>query len=463
MSLFHIPEKWDDEADVIVVGAGTAGLPAAITATDRGAKVTVLEAWGGPASSLAYIVGGTPFAGTDFQKEKGIEDSPDKLFKNAVEVSGGSPELWRVIAGIELQTYEWLKELGARVVELWPAARHDEMRIHRWDGHGARVLKILRETAEKRGAEILFRHRAERLILDPATGRVIGVRAKHEDKALHFKARRGVILTTGGFIRNKDLIKEFGPHYVECVPVAPPTHMGDGLRMALQIGAATEGIGLAVCPSISVCTETSRTTVMRAQGAIAVNKDAKRWADEVGPPYNLTFGQLLRQYPDGLHFLIYDNKIREIASSEDYIHVKEYKADTIEELARAVSLEPEVLMRTIKDYNSSIDKHGYDIEYGRRWWGGRMGKEPPAKIDVPPFYAIRCKVSLSSLKGGLKINTKAQVVDQFGDVIPGLYAAGEVTGGLMGKPEYYYTGAMTLGSFVFGRVAGENATAEGSN
>ena len=463
MSLLNIPEGWDGEADVIVVGAGTAGLPAAITAADRGAKITVLEAWGGPASSLALIVGGTPFAGTDMQKEKGVEDSPDKLFNNATEVSGGSPDLWRVVADTQLQTYEWLKGIGAKPVELWPAPGHDEMRIHRWEGHGARVLKILRQTAEKRGIEILLKHRAERLILDPATGRVIGIRAKHEDKVVNCRARKGVILASGGFIRNKELVKEFGPHYVECVPVTPPTHMGDGLKMALQVGAATQGIGIAVCPSISVCTETNRTTIMLIQGAIAVNKDAKRWADEVGPPYNIMFGDLIRQYPDGLHFNIYDNKIREIASSEDYLRVKEYKADTIEELARAVSLEPEALVETINKYNSEIDRHGYDVKFGRRRWGARMGNKPPPKIDTPPFYAIKCKVSLSSLKGGLKINSKAQVVDQFGDAIPGLYAAGEVSGGLMGKPEFYYTGAMTLGAFVFGRVAGENVAAEGSN
>ena len=463
MPSFHIPEKWDHEADVIVVGAGNAGLPAAITAADKGAKVTVLEAWGGPASSLALIAGGTPFAGTDLQKEEGIVDSPDRLFKDAVEISGGSPDLWRVLADRQLETYEWLKGLGAKSIELILGPGHDEMRIHRWEGHGARVLKILRETAEKRGVEILFKHRAERLILDPATDRVIGVSAKHEENVLHFKARKTVILATGGFIRNKELVREFGPSYVECVPVAPPTHMGYGLKMALAIGAATAGMGLAVCPSISVCTETNRTTIISSQGAIAVNKDAKRWADEVGPPYTITFRELLREYPDGLHFFLYDSKIREIGSSKDHIHVKEYKADTIEELARAAGLEPEALKATIDEFNSDIDKYGYDKKFGRRHLGRLHVKEPLQKIDTPPFYAIRCKVSLSSLKGGLKINTKAQVINQFGDVIPGLYAAGEVTGGLVGRPEAYYTGAMTLMGFVFGRVAGENAAAGGGN
>ena len=425
-----------------------------------------MEAWGGPASSLALIAGGTPFAGTDLQKERGIEDSPDKLFKEAVEISGGSPDLWRVLADRQLETYKWLKGLGAKPAILGQAPGHREVRGITFEGSGGRLLKILRESAEERGVEILFKHRAERLILDPKTDRVIGIRAKFEDKVLHFRARKAVILATGGFIRNRELIKEFGPSYVGCVPVTPPTHMGDGLKMVLDIGGATAGIGLAVCPSISVCTETNHTTIMPVQGAIAVTKECKRWADEMGTElgtYNIMFRELIRLYPDGLHFVIYDNKIREEAFAKDYLHVKEYKADIFEELARAMSLKPETLMETINEYNSDIDKHGYDVKYGKREWGGTHGKEPPPKIDMPPFYGIRCKVSLSSLKGGVKINTKAQVINRFDDVIPGLYAAGEVTGGLVGKPEAYFTGTMTLMAFVFGRVAGENAAAEGSN
>ena len=460
MPSFHIPEKWDGEADVIVVGAGNAGLPAAMAATDKGAKVIVLETWSGPASSLAYIIGGTLFAGTDLQKEKGIEDSPEKLFKEAVESTQGSPGLWRVLADRQLETYEWLKGLGAKPIGVDHAPGHKEVRVHRFEGHGGRLLKILRKTAEEKGVEILFKHRAERLILDPAKGRVIGVRAKHEEENLHFRARKAVILASGGFIQNREFVKEFGPYSVSCLSGSAPAHLGDGLRMALGIGAATADIGAAASPSISVCTTTNRSTRMQGAGGITVNKDSKRWADEVGPPYNIMMRDLILRYPDGLHFVIYDSKIRQEASPEAYQHAKEYKADTIEELARAVGLKPEALVETISEYNSDIDTYGYDKKFGRREWGGTHGMEPVPKIDTPPFYAVICKVALSSCKGGVKINPKAQVIDQFGDVILGLYTAGEVTGGLFSKPEAYYAGTMTLMAFVFGRVAGENAAAE---
>ena len=467
MPFYQIPQKWDGEADVIVVGAGNAGLPAAIAAKDKGAKVIVLEAWSGPASSLAYIAGGTPFVGTELQKEAGIDDSPDKVFQEAVEVSGGSPELYEVLKNRQTDTYEWLKALGAKPVGLFHAPGHSERRIHRFEGHGAGLLKVLRKAAEERGIDIRFKHRAERLVVDPATGRVIGIRAKHEDKDVSFRAKKGVILANGGFIRNKEMIAEYGPTYLECTPVAPPTHMGDGLKMVLDVGGATSGIGVAVCPSISACTETSHTTIMPNHGAISVNKDGQRWCDEMCTEwgtYSPMFREIVRQDPHGgLHFNVYDSHIREEASPEAYRQIKEFTADTIEGLAKAAGIDPDGLVKTLNEYNSDIDKHGYDVKFGRREWGGLHGKEPPPKIEKPPFYAMKCKVSLSSLKGGVKINTGAQVVDNFDKPIPGLYAAGEVAGGFCGKADAYYAGVMTLQGFVFGRVAGENTAAEVGN
>jgi fumarate reductase flavoprotein subunit len=465
MSLLPVPKKWNAEADVIVVGAGNAGLPAAIAATDKGAKVLILEAWGSPCSSLALIAGGTPFVGTDLQKEAGIKDSPEKVLKEAVEISGGSPELYGVLMARQLDTYEWLKTMGAKPIRLFNAPGHSEIRLHRFQGHGAGILKALIKAVQTRGIETYFKHRADRLIVDPVTGRVIGVRAKNEDKDVYFKANKAVILANGGFIRNKEMITEYGPTFLECVPVSPVTHMGDGLRMVLDIGGATSGIGVAVCPSISVCTTTNRTTVITDHGAIAVNQAGQRWWDEMcteSGTYSPRFREILRQDPHGgLHFNIYDSYIRQETSPEAYQHVKEFKADTLEELAEAAGIDPAGLVKTIEEYNSDIKKYAYDTKFGRKAWGGLHGKEPPPKVEKPPFYAIKCKVSISSLKGGVKINTRAQVVDNFDKPIPGLYAAGEVAGGFCGKPDAYYAGVMTLQGFVFGRVAGENAAIEG--
>lgn len=464
MPMLYIPEKWDGESDVIVVGAGNAGLPAAITVKNKGAGVIVLETWSGSASSLAMIAGGVLFAGTPFQKEKGIDDSPEKMYQEALEISKGDPALWGVIRDRTVDTFNWVMSLeGVELVSLFMAPAHGEQRLHRFKGHGAGLLKAMRETASKKGINILYKHRAERLLQDPATGRVKGVRAKHDDKVIHFKAKKAVVIATGGFFSNPEYVKEFGPNYTQCVPAAPPTHRGDGLRMAMQIGAGTTDIGLSVCPSIPICTTTNRTIILWEQGAIDVNEEGRRWADEIGVPYSIRNAELLREHPDGLHFLIYDTKLREQFISDDHKRCKEYKADTIEGLAKELSIDPRALSGEIHEYNASIDKYGYDTKHGRRYWGGVKGKQQVPKIDTPPFWAIKCKISLTSCKGGLKINSRAQVIDQMGDVIPGLYAAGEVTGGFYGKPDAYYPGGMTAMSFVFGRVAGENAAAESNN
>jgi len=455
-----IPETWDGEADVVVVGAGNAGLPAAITATDKGDDVVVLEAWTSTASSLAYIAGGILFAGTPIQKDRGIEDSPEKMYSEAISVSKGDPELWGVLRDKELEIYDWLRGLGVELVGLWMAPGHAEQRIHRFKGHGAGLLKAMRKKAEEKGIDFRTKHRARRLIQDPETGKIIGVMAEHDDQMLNFKARKGVIITTGGFVRSAEYVKEFGPSYVRCVPAAPPTHMGDGLRMGMAIGAATTDIGLAVSPSIPACTTTNHTVVMWDQGAVGVNEEGRRWANEIGVPYSVRNAQLLNEHPDGLHFLVYDNNIREQASADDYKGCKEFKSDTFEGLAKELSIDPEAFSAELNEYNTNIDEHGYDAKHGRRYWGGLKGKEPVPKIDTPPFWAIRCKVSLTSCKGGLKINAKGQVIDQMGDIIPGLYAAGEVTGGFYGEPDAYFPGGMTLTSFVFGRVTGENIVAE---
>ena len=174
MSGAKVPEKWDDEADVIVVGGGNTGLPAAITAFDKGAKVIVLETSGGMASSLAMIAGGTPFTGTDLQKAEGIKDSPDQLYDEAVKVSGGDPELWRAICDRQEEVYRWLVSLGAKPEKVLMAPGHLLRRSIKFEGHGPALCKILRETVAKKKIDIRYKHRAQKLIVDPKTGRVGG-------------------------------------------------------------------------------------------------------------------------------------------------------------------------------------------------------------------------------------------------------------------------------------------------
>jgi len=459
MAVVPIPDKWDYEADVIVVGAGTAGLPAAIVAAEAGAKVTVLELMSYCASSLAIIGVGPAFAGTDEQKAAGIEDSPEQYYKDGVELAKGDPELWKVYTDNHLDVYRWCKEIGMEWGELFAPPGHSVKRGF-W-AKGSDMLKCLERTAKQKGVETLFLHRATRLITDPRTGRVLGLKVRVKDKTQDFKAKRAVVLATGGFGQNKEMVREYGPEYIDCVPHMPPGHLGDGLKMALAIGAGTKDLGNAVISSgsIDVETKTGGWIWVAYLGAIFVNVNGNRFWDEGLRTsfYGLISKEGLRQ-PGGLYWVVYDDKVRKQIPPERLGKAKPYRGDTIEELAEKAGIDPKGLKETIDKYNSDIETVGYDTVFDRRTLVGVDGT--PVTLVTPPFYAVRLTASTTSFKGGLKINARCQVVNQYDEVIPGLYAAGEVTGGLWGYDGTYLPNTMVPAAMTFGRIAGSNAAAE---
>ena len=173
---------------------------------------------------------------------------------------------------------------------------------------------------------------------------------------------------------------------------------------------------------------------------------------------------LLDYDPTGLHISVCDEAMKQL-NPQPATKTREtiYKADTIEELEKQLGIPTGNLKATVDEYNSDIEKYGYDRKFGRRLHGMAFPDKPVMKLDTPPFYAVKNRICLTSMKGGLKINGKCQVIDQFGDVIPGLYAAGEISGGLEGIPHHYYTGRMTIQAFTQGRIAGDVAADEVGN
>ncbi len=463
MSISKVPEKWDGEADVVVVGGGNAGLPAAITAFDKGSSVIVLEVSGGMASSLAMIAGGTPFTGTDLQKAEGIDDSPDQLYEEAVKVSGGDPELWRALADRQEEVYEWLKSIGAKPEQVLLAPGHLRRRSIKFEGHGPALCKVLRDAAASKDIDIRYHHRALKLIQDTDSGRVIGVTADNDGKVVNIKAKKAVILATGGFSQNLDIVKEFGPHFSDLISTAPKTHQGDGLKMAMSIGAGTDGLGLAVCPSMPVGAETLQFVNAGLMGGITVDKDGKRFGNEATEElgtYTEKHKICLDHDPTGLHITVSDQAIRDLNEPPGKTKETIYKADTVADLEKQLGIPTGNLQATVEEYNSDIEKYGYDRKYDRKLLGMRWPDKPVMKIDSPPYYAVKNKICLTSMKGGLRINGKCQMIDQYGDVIPGLYAAGEISGGLERIPHHYYTGRMTVQAFTQGRIAGDVAADE---
>ena len=462
MGKLPVPEKWDYETDVLIVGGGTAGLPAGIAITEAGSKATVLELTTLCGGSGNLIFGLLSVGGTSAQKKLGIDDSPEFLYKDGVEIACGSPELWRVYADNAVDTFEWLMKIGVTMEmdNLIDSPGHRKKRGHIFDGPSS--MRTIEKEARNKGVEILFGHRATRLIIDPQTERVIGLKVSVKDKTKNFRAKKAVILATGGFGRNKEMVREYGARYLVCPPSCAPGHLGDGLKMAMELGAATKDIGDAVVPSFPGDAETlgDSPLIFIFQGALAVNVHGKRFYDEACPHgYYGHFTEVGMDQPGGDFWVIYDEKIRTGPDIQPWLkkHYIEVKADTLEELAKKLGIDPKGFRETIDKYNSDLDSEGYDTVFGKKTMTFEWGS--PVLISTPPFYGIKCVTTTSSFKGGLKVNTRSQVLNQYNEVIPGLYAAGEVTGGLFTR-KTYMGGTMWPSSMTFGRLAGRNAVLE---
>jgi fumarate reductase flavoprotein subunit len=465
--MISMPEKWNSEADVIIIGAGTAGLPAGIVVAEAGCNAVILEAMTSCGGSLNIIGGTLVFAGTDEQKAAAIDDSPEILYRDLIDVSGAVPELARAYADNQLDAYRMLKEEGVKYPGLVPHPGHTKVRCHGWmAGLGPKVVEALENRARRRGVEILFKHRATRLITNPQSGRIIGVKVIVNGETKNFKAKKAVILATGGFGRNPEMVAEYTPHMLNAVPIMPAGHRGDGLKMGMAVGAATKDISVSVTPSWPVCVQTHVGAIWAVfHGGILVNKDGKRFHDEscMESYYGPLTGIAMKQ-PGGIYWVVYDEKIRTEVGKDCENHLKhyiarcrEYKATSMEELAKSAGIDPQGLKETVNKYNSDIDAVGYDTLYGRR---SQFGPYRPVEKIVTPFYAIKCVTSTTSLKGGLKINDRTQVLNQFGEVIPALYAAGEVSAGLHTKT--YLLGVMTTSAMTLGIIAARNAINEPS-
>jgi len=457
-----IPKEWELEADVVIIGAGTAGLTAAIEATKAGAKVVVLEQMPKCSGSLSVCAGNINFAGSEFQRKQGIKDSPDEYYQDGLKVCHGEPAMWRKFVDNHLDTYQMIVGLGYEPSAVWLLPGHSKQRSHYFVGEGPELLKLLERGSIKQDVKILFNHKALRLIVDPAKKRVIGVKAESKKEAMNFRAKKAVIIASGGFGNNPRMVEEFkGLEYAKrCLPTMRG-HTGEGIRMAMAIGVATSHIGTAAMPSIPMDANTKHPAAITLHhtlcGAIFVNSNGKRYVNECLQifPY---LGEASFAQPGDHVFAVYDSVIKKLIELVNWSIYKEYRDDTIEGLARQLGIDPKGLADGIKEYNDDIDKNGYDTKFGKKMLLGHVNK-PPVKVAKPPFYGLKLMNCFTSFKGGLKINTEAQCLDQYGNVVPGLYAAGEGTGGLFGEGSYI-CGTMICESLTFGRIAGMNAAAE---
>ncbi len=449
-----------ENADVIVIGAGVAGLFAAVEAAEMDASVVLLESQPEIGGSSRLSGGYVTLCETELEP-----GSRDELLADLDEAHHHDShfELSRVYTENSADTYLRLKDLGVEFIGTMHFSHMSKPWAHEPGGigGGAELVLKLEKAAKRRGVKILASTRARRLVLNEQ-GRVTGVEVSQDGSINVLRARRAVVLTTGGFTRNPELIKEHGKAGAEKItPLTGPGSLGDGLLMGRDINAATTYLDIGVAPTGPVDPVMNAMSLVNYKGAILVNKNGQRFCRESDVYLDLSWAGL--KQPETLMIQIYDAAIRRDYMQWKLAHVlglcRETKAGTLEELGAALhashGVDAQGLRRTVATYNRYVEA-GRDPDFDRTHCVGTAGDLRP--LLEPPFYAAVLVPGTTHFNGGLRVNRNMQVINAQGDIILGLYAAGEVTGGFHGAG--YMSGSFLGSSLIFGRIAGKNAADE---
>lgn len=438
--------------DIIFVGGGSAGLSGAVRAGELGLKALVLEKLGSCGGDAMIAAGFWIGAETKLQKEKGIEDSKEALYRYFMDYSSyrSRPELIRILADRAAANIEWLEKQGLVMnKDVHIHGPTTVPRVHQNDGMGAQYINVMKERAEASGALILLKTGANELIVE--NNRVVGVIAEAEDGEQMEIRCKGVVLCTGGFGRNKKLVDAHVP-IKKHVMVRAGWANGDGIRLAHQVGAQIEDLN--VCIGYKAEMPTTKGLSMRSFFIImfsnypVVNKRGERFMDE--SIWNAYFAHALCNQPDSTGYIIIDDAIRTGNPFTDFEKEIESdvikKADTFHDLAVQCGLPQDTFMATIDSYNRYCEA-GKDEEFGK-------AAELLAPLAKPPYYAIEILPLVLNTVGGAVIDADARVLGPGETPIPGLYAAGNNTAGFYDS--YPSTGAGLQISSIFGQVAAEH-------
>lgn len=482
------PEQWDKQADVVIIGFGGAGAAAAITAQDAGATVLLLEK-----APKGQEGGNTRVAGQGYLNATPSNEAID-YFNALCGPYTVSQEVVRAWADEIGQNNDWLKSIGGDPQEHqhppagieFPqfAGSQSTHKFHEGPVVGySNTWKLFERVVNEREIEVLYEAPAVGLIQRDGTGEIVGVRAEQGGKPVYVKANRAVILTCGGFENNQEMIRNYLPGLPYCYTSGSPYNEGDGVRMAMEVGADLWHMNNFAGPSMALKVPEYRTTFSMIAlhfskempgGMIVVGPDATRFADEKrktshGKVYESgRWGALSTPCP--MHMIVdhtlfssgplYDKEPRSgwntmvdryDWSDDNKAEVAKgwiKKADTIAALAPAIGLDATTLEKTVSRWNEHCAKED-DLDFGRT-----LMLKPVAE---GPFYALELSPSMLNTQGGPRRNGKSQVVRPDGTPLPRLYSAGE----LGSMYSYLYQGTGNIGEcLAFGRISGRNAAAE---
>ena len=475
------------DADVVVIAAGTAGLPAAVTAAEGGAKVIVFEkaSTTGGAGNMAF----GPFAvESRLQRLKQIALTREEAFKIHMDYTH-----WRVDARLvkafidkSASTIDWLEKLGVEFLDVgchnpgfsftWHIVKGAATRTEQV-GLGATMMKILTDRAKELGVKIFLRTPAKKILKEG--GRIVGVMAEDESgEDIQAKAK-AVIIATGGFGDNPDMVKKYTGYEYErdMFAIRVPGVVGDGLRMAWEVGAAPTEITMELAPLHGPeLVDFPTAAVAFSQPALIVNLLGERFMNEeilVNPTF---IGNAVARQKNRCAFIIFDeatvkyyeetsldippdgvvaltntsNVAAKLKQALDQGNEDIFVANSLEELASKAGINQDALRKTIDEYNKACETGRDEIFH----------KNPRylRPVKQPKFYAGKLSLRTIGSMGGIKINYKTEVLTKDHEVIPGLYAAGLDANALYGDSYAYLLPGNTMGfALNSGRIAGENA------
>jgi fumarate reductase flavoprotein subunit len=463
----------DVVADVVVIGGG-AGLAAAIAAAEKGVKVIVLERLkktGGNASLAAGILA----AESPVQKRLKINATKEYLFKASMDYAKWltNPRIVKAHIDKSGDTIQWLENMGITFEDIPFCYPNQCPRIfHVITGLGPRLIQIMGQRCEELGVKILCETAGKRISIN-GNGEVTGVIAKQKGKTISVAAKAAVI-ASGGYSGDKRLMRKHYPHYTDTLRLYGKPCPGDGLRMALEAGATTEGLGAVLAMGPLFQGSNYVHVVSMESNTVWVNKNGERYINEDVIPS--ASSNALNMQPEKVSFTLFDSNIKQGFINDGIIKAveparypagtkmkdmdnrleRERRRGTIiisrswKEIAKWIGADLKTLKNTIAEYNGYCDK-GWDNGF----YKNRRFLQP---LKTPPFYALRCTQAHHGTIGGIKINHRMEVINSKDNRIPGLYASGNDTGGwVAGSYPHHLTGTALSFALNSARVAGENA------
>ena len=488
------------DADVVVVGAGGAGMTAAITAAAEGKTVVILESQSMVGGNSVRATGGMNAGKTVYQDENEFGESAgvEKTLKTAAEkyadnetitalaktvseqwaayqanptgyfdsvelmeldtMIGGKgindPALVETLCENSADAIDWLDENGITLHNVSSFGGASVKRIHRpvnAEGKtvsvGSYMIPLLQENCEKAGVKMMLDTTATEILTD-ANGAAVGVKATGASGETVTVNAKAVVLATGGFGANLDMVVKYKPELKGFMTTNAPGIQGQGIEMAQAIGAATVDMDqIQIHPTVEANTAALITEGLRGDGAILINEEGQRFIDEVGTRDVVSAAEIAQT--GSYSWLVVDQAMADASSVIQGYIKKGYTVTgaTYEELGKAMGVDAAAFAETMEKWNGYVEAKN-DPDFGRTSFAN--------PLNTAPYYAVKVTAGVHHTMGGLKINANTEVLNEKGEVIPGLFAAGEVTGGVHGANRL---GGNAVADFtVFGRIAGAAAS-----